>query len=85
MGRKPKNNKTTKLKNIMLKKNLSRKELVDIINTISRICTGSRIDYKISTLLRLCKALKVTPNDLIDYEHLLQKNSIDIQPKEIQI
>ena len=80
----------------MLKKNLSRKELVDIINTnypdmnispdaISRICTGSRIDYKISTLLRLCKALKVTPNDLIDYEHLLQKNSIDIQPKEIQI
>jgi len=79
MGRKPKYTKETKLKAIMLKKNIKRKDLVALINeqnkeqpispdAVSRIYNGSREDYKISTLLRLCKALKVTPNQLVNYE-----------------
>ena len=84
MGRKPKYTKDTKLKAIMLKKKIRRKDLVEKINTqnldqpispdaVSRIYNGSREDYKISTLLRLCRALKVTPNQLINYEDVISK------------
>ncbi len=83
MGRKPQNSENTKLKLMMNQRNLSRKQLVDIINkkfpnnrispdAVSRICNGQRKDYSLSTLLRFCAGLNCTPNDLVNYEHLIQ-------------
>ena len=83
MGRKPKNRQETKLKSMMEKRNINRKQLINSINkefpnlpispdAISRIANGQRKNYQISTLLRLCKCLNCTPNDLLEYEHLIQ-------------
>ena len=71
----------TKLKLMMEKRNINRKQLISLINkefpdlpispdAISRISNGQRKNYQISTLLRLCKCLNCTPNDILEYEHL---------------
>tara|TARA_B100000963_G_scaffold240208_1_gene210103 strand:- start:9168 stop:9434 length:267 start_codon:yes stop_codon:yes gene_type:complete len=73
----------TKLKLMMEKRNINRKQLINLINkefpdlpispdAISRISNGQRKNYQISTLLRLCKCLNCTPNDLLEYEHLIK-------------
>lgn len=36
--------------------------------TLSKILNGKVTNYSIFTLLRICKALKKTPNDILDYE-----------------
>ena len=89
MGRKAINTQNTKLKQMMLKRGMNRKQLVNKINimfpdlpvspdAVSRIYNGQRKNYQISTLLRFCKCLNCSPNDLIDYEHLIE------QPKRKQ-
>lgn len=83
MGRKAINPQETKLKQVMELRGVNRKQLIDRINkefpdlpispdAISRIYNGQRKNYQISTLLRLCKCLNCTPNDLLDYEHLIK-------------
>ena len=85
-GRKPKIVKDTKIRRILEKRGLSRKDLQALIkindseapmspDAISRIVNGNRCDYKLSTVYRLCRALKITPNDLLDWES-------EIEPKE---
>lgn len=70
--------KVSKLKYLLLERGISQRELVDTINknskknkighdTISNIVNGKK-DMLVSTLLRICKALNVTPNDIIDYD-----------------
>jgi DNA-binding Xre family transcriptional regulator len=70
----------TKLKRLMKLNGLTQNDLAHLINnqnpdltisnnTISTISSGKVDDYKISTLYRLCKALGVTPNDILDYEN----------------
>ena len=41
-----------------------------LFQNLHKYCNGQ--DMYVSTLLKLCFALQCTPNDLIDYEHLLK-------------
>jgi len=79
IGRKPKIVKETKIRHILQSREMTRKDLERLIkkqnpnnpmspDAISRIVNGSRLDYKLSTLYRLCQALTVAPNDLLNWE-----------------
>lgn len=70
--------KVSKLKYLLLEKGITQTELVDTINksikknklgydNISKIVNGKK-DMYVSTLLKICKALNVTPNDILDYD-----------------
>lgn len=70
--------KIPKLKYILLEKGITQVELVEIINknskknkighdNISRIVNGKK-DMYVSTLLKICKALDVTPNDILGFD-----------------
>tara|TARA_R100000988_G_C3952802_1_gene142015 strand:- start:564 stop:836 length:273 start_codon:yes stop_codon:yes gene_type:complete len=90
MGRKAKNTQDTKLKKMMEQRGVNRKQLIELINkefpnlpispdAISRISNGQRKNYQISTLLRLCKCLNCTPNDILEYEHLIKQSKRNLK------
>ncbi len=72
----------TKLKKLLLKKNMSQSELYNIIkdncktylgkDVISRIVNGKKQNYEIHTLLKICLALNVTPNEIIEKEQFIK-------------
>ncbi len=68
-----------KINSILKEKEMSLDDLKIIIDaqnpefpigkkTLSQIVNGHRNNYTVFTLLRLCKALKKSPNDILDYE-----------------
>ena len=68
--------KETKLKKILKNRNLSQTDLYELIKSncktylgkdvISKIVNGKKENYEIHTLLKICVALNVTPNDVIE-------------------
>lgn len=72
----------TKLKQILDKKNISQSELYDRIKStcnsylgkdvISKIVNGKKSNYEIFTLLKICVALNVTPNDIIEKDDFVK-------------
>ena len=85
-GRKPKIVRETKIRQILESRKMSRKDLQNLIrkkdaenpispDAISRIINGSRMDYKLSTLYRLCRALEISPNTLLNWEE-------EVKPKD---
>ena len=73
----------TKLKLILDKRRMSQSELYDKIKSscnsylgkdvISMIVNGKKKNYEIYTLLKLCVALNVTPNELIEKDDFLAR------------
>tara|TARA_B100001059_G_C17596724_1_gene457435 strand:+ start:328 stop:570 length:243 start_codon:yes stop_codon:yes gene_type:complete len=73
--------KQTKLKLILEKRNMTQSELYNLIqdncktylgkDVISRIVNGKKQNYEIYTLLKICMALNVTPNQIIEKESFL--------------
>ncbi len=71
----------TKLKQILEKRNMTQSELFYIIkdncksylgkDVISRIVNGKKQNYEIYTLLKICMALNVTPNQIIEKENFV--------------
>tara|TARA_R110002110_G_scaffold340576_1_gene550727 strand:- start:423 stop:668 length:246 start_codon:yes stop_codon:yes gene_type:complete len=71
----------TKLKQILDKKKMSQSELYYLIkdncnsylgkDVISRIVNGKKQNYEIYTLLKICLALNVTPNQIIEKEDFI--------------
>jgi DNA-binding Xre family transcriptional regulator len=79
IGRKPKIVRETKIRQILEIRKMSRKDLQNFIrkndaenpispDALSRIVNGSRMDYKLSTAYRLCRALNISPNQLLNWE-----------------
>jgi DNA-binding Xre family transcriptional regulator len=72
----------TKLKQILDKKNISQSELYDRIKStcnsylgkdvISKIVNGKKQNYEIYTLLKICVALNVTPNEIIEKDDFVK-------------
>jgi DNA-binding Xre family transcriptional regulator len=72
----------TKLKELLIKKSLSQKELFTLIeqkcnvpigyDRISKIVNGKITNYSLFTLLKFCVALNCSPNDLVDREEFMQ-------------
>jgi DNA-binding Xre family transcriptional regulator len=72
----------TKLKKILESKNMSQTDLYDKIKStcvthlgkdvISKIVTGKKQNFELFTLLKICVALNVTPNDLIEKEEFIK-------------
>lgn len=71
----------TKIQLLLQEKGITQKELVEMINqryedlpinanTLNRFVTGDRPDVRLSTVYRICGALNVTPNDILDLEFL---------------
>ena len=66
----------TKLKKILANKNMTQSELYELIkdncktylgkDVISRIVNGKKTNYEIFTLLKICMALNVTPDQIIE-------------------
>lgn len=66
----------TKIKKILEKRNMTQTDLFNSIKSncktylgkdvISKIVNGKKENYEIFTLLKICVALNVTPNDLIE-------------------
>ncbi len=80
----------TKLKQILSDKKMTQRDLVERIkemsNTpiaqyqISRIVSGKTSTYNISTLMKICRALDVTPNQVLmksQYSQLFKDNSVE--------
>lgn len=75
-------NKPTKLECILDKRNISQSELHDKIKSscksylgkdvISMIVNGKKRNYEIYTLLKICVALNVTPNELIEKDEFIE-------------
>lgn len=75
------NNNETKLKRILRSKRISQTELYERIkeqcnvclgqDVISRIASGQKTNYHIDTLLKICVALNVTPNDIIEKDKFI--------------
>ena len=73
--------KQTKLKIILKKRNMTQSELYNIIkdncksylgkDVISRIVNGKKQNYEIYTLLKICMALNVTPNQIIEKDSFI--------------
>jgi DNA-binding Xre family transcriptional regulator len=71
----------TKLRKILKEKNMSQGDLYDKIkltcqrhlgrDVISKIVTGKKQNFEIYTLLKICVALNVTPNDLIEKDDFI--------------
>tara|TARA_R110001592_G_scaffold192794_4_gene439674 strand:+ start:217 stop:489 length:273 start_codon:yes stop_codon:yes gene_type:complete len=73
----------TKIKKLMISKGVNRKILIERINklfpnspvspdAISRIMNGQRKNYSTITLLRICAGLNCSPNEILDFEHLIK-------------
>lgn len=75
--------KQTKIKQILIKKNISQSELFNRIKStcksylgkdvISRIVNGKKVNYEIHTLLKICLALDCTPNELIEKDDFIKE------------
>ena len=75
------NTNQTKLKQLLEKRNMTQSELYEIIkdncksylgkDVISRIVNGKKQNYEIYTLLKICMALNVTPNQLIEKDNFI--------------
>ncbi len=73
----------TKIKQILIDKAMSQKELYKLIeekcqvpigyDRISKIVNGKITNYSLFTLLKLCYALNVSPNDIVDKEEFFEK------------
>ena len=73
--------KQTKLKILLKKRNMTQSELYNIIkdncksylgkDVISRIVNGKKQNYEIYTLLKICMALNVTPNQIIEKDSFI--------------
>ena len=71
----------TKLKEILIKKRISQTELYNLIrekcnshlgqDVISRIVNGKKKNYEIFTLLKLCVALNVSPNQIVERDYFV--------------
>jgi len=72
----------TKLQKILNERNLTQKWLYEKIKEqcvtpvgeyqINRICKGKSTNYHMITMIKICRALEITPNDLLtksDFEH----------------
>tara|TARA_R110001592_G_scaffold139139_3_gene358948 strand:- start:3128 stop:3361 length:234 start_codon:yes stop_codon:yes gene_type:complete len=76
----------TKIKKILLDKSMSQKDLYEVIkkgcktpigkDRISKIVNGKMTNYSMHTLLKLCMALDVTPNDLLEREGFIKKECL---------
>ena len=74
--------KQTKLKLLLEKRNMTQSELYNIIkdncksylgkDVISRIVNGKKQNYEIYTLLKICMALNVTPNQIIEKDSFVK-------------
>jgi DNA-binding Xre family transcriptional regulator len=75
----------TKLQKILNERNLTQKWLYEKVKEqcvtpigeyqINRICKGKSTNYHMITMIKICKALEITPNDLLtksDFEHLFK-------------
>ena len=72
----------TKLKEILIKKRISQTELYNLIkekcnshlgqDVISRIVNGKKKNYEIFTLLKICVALNISPNQIIDKGNFIE-------------
>tara|TARA_R110002124_G_scaffold212856_1_gene378922 strand:+ start:2582 stop:2839 length:258 start_codon:yes stop_codon:yes gene_type:complete len=72
----------TKLKKILANKNMTQSELYELIkdncktylgkDVISRIVNGKKTNYEIFTLLKICMALNVTPDQVIEKQDFLK-------------
>lgn len=71
----------TKIQLLLSERGITQKELVEMINeryedlpinanTLNRFVTGDRPDVRLSTVYRICGALNVTPNDILDLDFL---------------
>jgi len=76
----------SKLQTILKDRRISQTELVEMTKqfcnvpvpryTINKICKGNRINYSVVTLMKICRALEVTPNEILsksDYDYLFKK------------
>lgn len=79
VGRPPVVHFETKISHILQKKSMNRGDLYRVIadkypdepispDAISRIVSGQRRFYSTATLFRICGALRVTPNQVLDWE-----------------
>jgi DNA-binding Xre family transcriptional regulator len=79
VGRPAKNEGKTKLYNILDRRNMSRRDLCRAVeakfpdeplspDAVSRIVSGTREYYSTKTLYRICSALNLKPNDILDFE-----------------
>jgi DNA-binding Xre family transcriptional regulator len=77
--------KITKIQELLNERRWKQKELIAKINEcsktgvnvamISNICNGKRNNYHLNTLIKICFALNVTPNDILDpedFKHLFK-------------
>jgi DNA-binding Xre family transcriptional regulator len=75
----------TKIQIILKQRKMSQKDLLDAIKAtskspipqylISKIVSGKAVNYHVHTLLKICRALEVTPNEILrkkDYDDLFQ-------------
>ena len=75
--------KETKLKKYLRENNITQTELFNSIkfmcksslgkDVISKIVNGQKLNYHIDTLLKICVALNLTPNDIIEKDIFIQK------------
>lgn len=82
----------TKLKSILKSRGISQTGLHYLIkercktylgqDVISRIVNGRKTNYELHTLLKICVALNLTPNDIIEKEEFI-RNQVkeNYQPK----
>ena len=71
----------TKIKEILIKKRISQTELYNLIrekcnshlgqDVISRIVNGKKKNYELFTLLKLCVALNVSPNQIEERDYFV--------------
>ena len=81
--------KKTKIQILLNERRWKQKELIAKINEcsktgvnvamISNICNGKRNNYHLNTLIKICFALNVTPNDILDpedFKHLFKSEFV---------
>jgi DNA-binding Xre family transcriptional regulator len=76
--------KETKLKKYLRENDISQTELFNKIqekcifslgsDVISKIVSGKKNNYEINTLLKICIALNLTPNDIIEKDLFIEKH-----------
>jgi len=81
-----------KLQTVLIERGISQTELSCMVgrlfkvgigkDAINRIVTGKKQNYHLFTLLKICYALDITPNDLIEKEQFLNE-FIDVQNIDI--
>jgi DNA-binding Xre family transcriptional regulator len=82
-------NERTKLQTILNHRDMTQNELYEIIKKnckspvakyqINKICKGTLKNYQIPTLIKICQALGVTPNDIISKSDFLDLFNPDVQ------